>query len=230
MKIDMTLKKKDVKLLIILAGLAVLLLSYVLVYRTYTEKRDAAESEIATLQPELDQLREYEANRPEYEEKTREAKQEISKVLAKLPAEVNPEDEILYTTDLERKLDIDANTIGFSDPAVLNQFSGVTPDNIDDSTAMVDMTSYTKQTTLDVEMDYTKMKNLLNEVYNNSVYLTGVNSIAVTYNAATSGLDGTVVLDRYYINYDGQPPYETSLPATTYGAPNPFGTLDTTQQ
>ena len=50
------LSKRDIKILIVLAGVLILLLCYLLVYKNFTDKKEAADAEIAQLQPELDQL------------------------------------------------------------------------------------------------------------------------------------------------------------------------------
>ncbi len=110
----------------------------------------------------------------------------------------------------------------------VNEFTGVTADNIDDPSTAVDMTAYETQFTVNMNLDYTKMKNLLNEIYSGDDTLTGIDSLAVTYNAETSGLTGTAVLDKFYLTYNGAPDYITSLPATNYGVANPFGTADAT--
>ena len=130
--------------------------------------------------------------------------------------------------EYEADLGIDATSISFADPVAVNEFTGVTADNIDDPSTAVDMTAYETQFTVNMNLDYTKMKNLLNEIYSGDDTLTGIDSLAVTYNAETSGLTGTAVLDKFYLTYSGAPDYITSVPATNYGVANPFGTADTT--
>ncbi len=221
------LSKKDVKLLIIVAGLLVFLLCYLLVYNNLMDKKDAVDAQITELQPKLQEYQEYAAHQKEYEEKTAEAKENISATLAKLPSSYYPEDVILYTTGLERSIGIDATGFTFADPVSVNQFTGVTEENLDDPSKAVDMTAYETQTTVDLNTDYPKLKNLINSVYKDSETLTGIDSVSVSYDPETALLTGNVVLDKFYLTYADAPEYTTTTPATTYGIADPFGSLDT---
>lgn len=228
MKLDTNISTRDKKLLILMAGIVVLAICYLLVFNKLNEKTDEVNAQIEELTPQLEQYKEYEANKEEYEKQTAAAKESIKDTMNHLPSSYNTEDMILYTTKLERDLGIDATSISFADPVAINQFTGVTADNIDDPSTAQDMIAYETQFTVNMNLDYTKMKNLLNEIYNGDDTLTGIDSLAVTYNAETSGLTGTAVLDKFYLTYSGAPDYITSVPATNYGVANPFGTADTT--
>lgn len=227
MKLDTNISTRDKKLLILMAGIAVLAICYLLVYNKLNEKTDEVNAQIEELTPQLEQYKEYEANKEEYEKQTAVAKESIKDTMNHLPSSYNTEDMILYTTKLERDLGIDASSISFAEPVAINQFTGVTADNIDDPSTAQDMIAYETQFTLNMDLDYTKMKNLLNEIYSGDDTLTGIDSLAVTYNAETSGLTGTAVLDKFYLTYNGAPDYVTQVPATNYGVANPFGTVDT---
>ena len=228
MKLDTNISTRDKKLLILMAGIVVLAICYLLVFNKLNEKTDEVNAQIEELTPQLEQYKEYEANKEEYEKQTAAAKESIKDTMNHLPSSYNTEDMILYTTKLERDLGIDATSISFADPVAVNEFTGVTADNIDDPSTAVDMTAYETQFTVNMNLDYTKMKNLLNEIYSGDDTLTGIDSLAVTYNAETSGLTGTAVLDKFYLTYNGAPDYITSLPATNYGVANPVGTADAT--
>lgn len=218
--------KRDIKLLIILGGVLVLVACYFFVYNNLTKKRDEVEAQIEELEPQLKQYREYAANQPKYEAATKEAKENIAATLAKLPSSYNPEDVILYATGLEKSLGIDVTALSFADPVAIAQFTGVTADDVDNAAGAVDMTAYETQTTVALNLDYLKLKNLLNSVYNMSDTETGVDSVTVSYDAESAGLTGTVVLDKFYLTYNNAPDYVTQLPATNYGVANPFGTID----
>ena len=219
--------KKDLRILIILAGAVVFIICYLLVYNKLMDKKEEVDAKIEELTPQLEQYKEYAEHKEEYEEQTAAAKENIAATMAKLPSSYNPEDVILYTTGLETSLGIDATALTFTDPVSVVQFTGVTPDNIDDTSAAVDMTAYETQTTVNTNLDYVQLKNLINSVYTQSETLTGIDSVSVTYDAEKAALTGTVVLDKFYLTYPDAPEYTTNTPATTYGAANPFGTIET---
>lgn len=218
-----SISNKLIKVLIIVGGVIVFVLCYFLGYSKIASKKDEVEQQITALQPKLTQYEGYAANEAKYKKKISSAKEDISAVLKKLPSDIEPEDEILYTTGLEKKLQITASAISFADPVAVNEFNGVTADNIDNPKKAVKMTAYEKKSNITISMDYPKMKQLLDEIYKHSTYLTGVDSLQVSYDAEKQGLSGTIALNKFYLNYKDAQPYVTELPSTSYGVSNLFG-------
>ena len=81
----MTLQKKDIKLIIVLVGVLVLVIAYFAVFRTYRDKTDDLQSQIDSLQPELQQLREYDDHKQEYLDGIDAYKENAKSIMSSLP-------------------------------------------------------------------------------------------------------------------------------------------------
>lgn len=219
------LSKRDIKILIVLAGVLILLLCYLLVYKNFTDKKEAADAEIAQLQPELDQLRQYEAHKQEYLEGAETAKANISAVLPTLPSEVLTEDEVVFSKNFENDLGVNVTEESFSDPVVVEQFKSVTEDTIDDPDAQVDMTVYKKPLTLTMQMDYDQFKDGMDYIRDQET-LKGFDTITADYDAENRDLSVTMSVNSYYATYDGAPETDHEVPEVDTGVANPFGTRE----
>ena len=219
------LSKRDIKILIVLAGVLILLLCYLLVYKNFTDKKEAADAEIAQLQPELDQLRQYEPHKQEYLEGAETAKANISAVLPTLPSEVLTEDEIVFSKNFEDDLGVNVTEESFSDPVVVEQFKSVTEDTIDNPDAQVDMTVYKKPMTLTMQMDYDQFKDGMDYIRDQET-LKGFDTITADYDAEKRDLSVTMSVNSYYATYDGAPETDHDIPEVDTGVANPFGTRE----
>ena len=157
----MTLQKKDIKLIIVLVGVLVLVIAYFAVFRTYRDKTDDLQSQIDSLQPELQQLREYDDHKQEYLDGIDAYKENAKSIMSSLPSSIWTEDQIMFLSMMEDDLDIEAQSETFTDPTVLTQFSGTPLEDIDNYNDKVDMTAQKYQTTLSVNMDYNKFKDFI---------------------------------------------------------------------
>lgn len=225
--LDLTLTPKTKKLLIIVAGLVVFLLCYLLGYNRLMEKKDAVDSEITSLRPTLQEYQGYAEKEPEYKAKIVADKEYIEDTMNRLPSDVLPEDTILYVTqNFEDKVQADASDISFSDPTLVNSFSGVTADNVDEPSSAQKMNAYQTQSTVTLKLDYPKLKQLLDTIYAPDADITGLDSITVSFDAESAGLNGSLVMNQYYLTYDGVAPHVTNLPPMNYGLTDLFGTLE----
>ena len=219
----MKLQKKDIKLLIVLAGILVLLFAYLLVYRNYSQKTDDLQSQIDSLQPELQQLREYDQHKQEYLDGIDSYKENMKSIMSSLPSSVWTEDQIMLARMMEEDLDITANSESFADPVVVTQFSGTPLDDIDNYSDKVDMTSSKYQMTLDADMDYTQFKDFLDYIYDEED-MTGLDSVTMSYNAEDTNLNVSAVINQYTLSYDGAKEEKHAVPAVSGGVKDPFGT------
>ncbi|GEM_PF-858999 len=218
-----SMSKKNIKILIVLAGVLVLLLSYLFIYRNFAQKKEDADEQISQLQPELDKLREYEANKQEYLDGIETAKANISAVLPTLPTEVLTEDELVFTKKFEEDLGVDVTEANFSDPVAVEQFKSVTEDTIDDPSKQVDMTVYKKPMTLTVKMDYDQFKDGMDYIFDQKT-LKGFDTITADYDAENRDLNVSVSVNSYYTTYNDAPKTRHDIPEVDTGVANPFGT------
>ena len=220
----MTLQKKDIKLIIVLVGVLVLVIAYFAVFRTYRDKTDDLQSQIDSLQPELQQLREYDDHKQEYLDGIDAYKENAKSIMSSLPSSIWTEDQIMFLSMMEDDLDIEAQSEAFSDPTVLTQFSGTPLSDLDNYNDKVDMTAQKYQTTLSVNMDYNKFKDFIDYIYDEE-NMTGLDSVSLSYNAEDADLGISTVINQYSLSYDGAEEETHSVPEVSSGESDPFGTI-----
>lgn len=220
----MTLQKKDIKLIIVLVGVLVLVIAYFAVFRTYRDKTDDLQSQIDSLQPELQQLREYDDHKQEYLDGIDAYKENAKSIMSSLPSSIWTEDQIMFLSMMEDDLDVEAQSEAFSDPTVLTQFSGTPLSDLDNYNDKVDMTAQKYQTTLSVNMDYNKFKDFIDYIYDEE-NMTGLDSVSLSYNAEDADLGISTVINQYSLSYDGAEEETHSVPEVSSGVSDPFGTI-----
>ncbi len=111
----MKVKKSEVNILIMLVGILLVVLSYFVVYNSFTEKRDALAAENATLQTEVDELQKLADNKQFYIDETNNMDGEIQDILAGFPGEIRAEDQVMYTAGLETMYSVWVNGLSIED-------------------------------------------------------------------------------------------------------------------
>ena len=96
-----TATKSQINLLIMLIGILLAVASYFFVFTKFNEKRAALAAENATLQTEVDALQELADNKEFYISETQRMDTEIRDIIARYPADVKVEDQVLYTYAVE---------------------------------------------------------------------------------------------------------------------------------
>ena len=218
----MKLSKRDAKLLLMLAGLLIFLLSYLLVYNRFIEKQAEVSAKIAELQPQLQTLESYQAKLTQYKKSIEESKTTVQKELQRYPADVRAEDLILYAKELETRVGIDATGLVFADPVLVNEFSGIVLK--DGKETKETMSGYRTGMNLSGSMTYSQLKNLLNDVYSAQNY-SSVGSVSVSYDAELSKLTGTVEISKFYLTYPDAVPVAATMPTVPQGNLNLFGSV-----
>ena len=219
----MQLQKKDIKLIIVMVGVLILVVAYFVVYRNYDQKTQDLQSQIDSLQPELQQLREYDEHKQEYLDGTEACKENMKSIMSSLPTSVWTEDQIMLARRMEEDLDITDTSESFTDPIVVTQFKGTPLDDIDNYSDQVDMTSNKYQMTLAADMDYSQMKDFLDYVYDED-YMTGLDSVNMSYDAEKAALNVSAVINQYTLSYQDAPEEDHKVPEVSKGVKDPFGT------
>ncbi len=225
----MKIAKRDLKLIIILAGLAIFGLLYFFVYNTFLDMTEDTKTEIATLLPQVQALRDSQENFDEYVKETAEYKLQIEETLEKYPAMIYPEEFLMWLLEWEEMTGVTVDSVSFTEPNVVTQFQAEvvsTVDGVEDRKVVtVDGGVISVSTTN--EMTYTQLKNSINAIYAypQPTYL---DSVSVTYNPDTASLTGNYMISKYYINYEGAAHYPWPMPNIGLGNENLFGYNETT--
>lgn len=221
----MNISKRDQGLLLIVLGLVVVLAAYFGVYQNFSAKADAASAENSGLQPRLQELEDYYSNLPVYEAGIEEISDAVDKEIKGFPSDVRSEDMIVYGNDLEKKLGVTIDSMSFSTPEMVSQFSVPHQDD-NGQTVLVPYAALSSKMDVTVKMSYNQMLDFIDYIYKKSTHTT-LDNISVSYDSSTGVLTGSASMMKYFMS-DSEYEYEaTKLPDTDKGASNPFGTLKT---
>lgn len=216
----MTIRKRDIKLLLILAGIVLIAASYFLVYQSYMGKAQTAEAEAQQMAPRVAQLRGYEQNVSRYRSETSKDKETIAAQMKRYPTDVRPEDMVMYAQTLGRTCGLDISKITFADPVSVLAYKSV--DSKGAGTRA--LTAYERSMTISCNLSYQGLKQMIDTV-NGSALRTTVNSISVSFDSETGQLTGNVQLNKYFITGDGDKYAPTAVPDMPLGKSNLFGTV-----
>lgn len=115
----MKVSKRDIVLLIALAGVLIAVCSYFFVYRPFGEKTTALENENVELEKRVAELQELKDNEPIYIEQTAAMAEEIEKIYNEFPVDVRTEDAIMLAVDLANSAPLEVQSISLSSPVEL---------------------------------------------------------------------------------------------------------------
>jgi hypothetical protein len=219
----MTISKRDIKLIMIVLGAAILIACYYLVILNYQDQTEALESEIKTLGERLDVLEGHYERIPEYENAIAEDKAVIREALGHYFNDERPEDFIMFATALENELGLYVSTISFSEPVPVYDISGVA--DTEDYTVPAEaksISTYMVSSTIEATMSYGEMKNALDFIYSQKD-VTTLESLSLDYNSTTGEIDGSFVVNKYYITGADDTYRETIIPHIEIGGSGLFG-------
>lgn len=220
----MSVSKKDQKLILVLLGLVIFLVSYFGISKTFNNKKTDVETQISSLSSQAEELKGYYANQSSNQAEIDRIDLEISTERAKYPGDVRSEDLIMYATKLESEIGIKIEGISIASPDVISEFS--IPEKSADNVDLLPEIAVRTRLTIDCTLSYAQLKKLIDYVYA-SAEKTGISDVSVSYNSETGGLAGTVTIDKYFITTTDYSYTPTAIPSVKTGKSDPFGTATT---
>lgn len=222
----MNLSKRDKGLLLILAGILLVALSYFLVFRTFADKKEAAKAELATLEAREAELEELEANMDFYKAEIEKLKKEEDKLVERFPADIKPESEIMYAVELEEAVDVQFSALTYGSP--INMLTGeATAEPAEGETAEQPAASgyvaYCLPMTMTYEASYRGLKDTIlhtNDHANRMV----IDELTASFDATSGELAGTMKLNQYYVEGTDRTYAEPYVPTRPLGVSDIFGT------
>lgn len=218
----MSISKRDQRLLFVLLGIAVFLVLYLLVYKSYNDKKADVQTQIDSLMPRLTELQGYNANLSSYQDGISKIENSVSTELSKFPSDVRSEDMIMYANELEDKLDISVQKIDIVPPELISQFN--IPKQTSDGYTLVPIAALRTGIDIDCTLDYNQLKKLINYIYATKQRTT-LKSVNVSFNAETGGLVGTVSIEKYFVSSADYTYQKTDIPSVKKGTSDLFGTF-----
>ena len=217
----MKIAKRDLKLLLILAGLLVFLLLYMLVFNPLQSKISAVKAENAQLSAQVEDLEAKYLRLAEYEEGIKTSSETVKEILKNLPGDVKEEDILSYLLTMESRQGIRMESVTFNEPELVQEFDVMT--QVDGQDVAVPAGAYRASTVMTGSLNYPQAKNVINYFYESDKQTTLENA-TLTYNAESGKLTGTFQLAKYFVNFDGAEYVPERVPVVDMGLQDLFGT------
>ena len=245
---------RDKKLLIVLAGVAVLALTYFFVFSPQADKREQLQIENTNLKSQYSQLSTLAAKADEYSKETQEMSDAMQTVYDNFPSYLQIENGIMDAVAIEKSTNTTFTELTVADPVAID-VTATQADSTDSSdTTTTDSTSTDSSTTDNSTADtsgnnanmrssvsgyqlydvnsimaftteYHGLKSMLEQVIGSSNKKT-ISSLSVNFDDSTGKLTGELVADSYFL-YGLDKPYEPPvIPSIPHGTDNLFGTLN----
>lgn len=244
----MKLKKSDINLLIMFAGVLLAVASYFFLYTSLNEKTEVIKAENAVLQEEVNYLQELANNKQQYIDETEAMKAKIEDIKSQFPAQYLPEDEILYLVGVEENYDSEVEAIGMASPTVIEVEAPVqetpaeaVPEETAEDGTVVDVevvgeTATTEVTTPEVTLyqtlvnvdmisSYNSIKEVIKKI-NTDEDRKAINSIGLAFDQETGDLNVSLVLSMYSMTGTEATYTAPDVSGVIYGTNNIFNSAN----
>lgn len=239
-------KKSDINILIMLVGVLLAVISYFVVYQSFTEKTDALSAENASLQTEVDELQKLADNKTFYLEETARMDEEIQAILAEFPGEVRAEDEVMYTDMLERTnaiwvtelqregtqlVQIAAETDTAATDAVVENADAVAEGTADTEASQDAVVAtgglkdtvflYSSPFTISYKTTYRSIKDIILSIVESDERM-NITAVSLAYDSETGCLSGSLDATMYTMSGTGSVYEEIDIPGVRLGTADFF--------
>lgn len=219
----MKLKKRDIYLLMILAGMLIALAAYQFVFISYQDKSDVLESQNQALQATVNELEALESRRQEFLDGTEEMKAECDRIVHLFNSENMMEDEIIYTYNMEQVVanDVAVETMTLANPLEIPYSGNLTVGEyqlVDEGIRMYDSSMSFGFTT-----SYNGLKSIVKYLYT----IPGRKALSmISVSPDENGyLACSATMDFYHLGGTDVPYVQPDIPAVVLGTDNIFGSL-----
>lgn len=220
---NMSLSKSNIKILLFIAAVAILGLTYLYVFKNNMSDADIIQSEVDTLQTRYDELMAKQQDREMYEEKTAEFNQKFNERLAYFPATLDQEISVMFIKGVEKdqgNLQFGVNSVGLGQPESFYSLSAAAAADVatTDATATEDATTadsndaalasggyqcLTAAFPITYEGSYEGIKDFIDYIMAYK-YRMNISSVNIAYDSQNDMYTGSIALNAYCISGEGR--------------------------
>ena len=220
---NMNLSKSNIKILLFIAAVAILGLTYLYVFKNNMSDADSIQSEVDTLQTRYDELMAKQQDREMYEEKTAEFNQKFNERLAYFPATLDQEISVMFIKGVEKdqgNLQFGVNSVGLGQPESFYSLSSAAAADVatTDATATEDATTadsndaalasggyqcLTAAFPITYEGSYEGIKDFIDYIMAYK-YRMNISSVNIAYDSQNDMYTGSIALNAYCISGEGR--------------------------
>lgn len=201
------MKDSDKKILIALLAVAILVLTYMYVYKPTKEDMDSLNSEIDTLEARYNDLVQKEQLKDKYITETEEYNKQFDEILAKFPADLNQETTVMFLKGIEEQYEFQHDSVSLTEPVdfyILGQGATTGETQVVEGTeegAATDESYVCSLASFPVAYTgtYEGLKDYLDYIINYK-YKMNVETINITYDMVSQTCTGSLMLNAYAIS------------------------------
>lgn len=212
--------KREKKMLLYVAGILSVVLTYTLVVLPGREKRAELKNEAAELEAELEQAEQHAKMQEYYEQETAAMQIQVDEVLAAFPADIKEETAIMYADMLENKSDIHIPGISIGAGNLLYTLGQDSGENVNDGVSL-----YGTQITYSFTVPYEDMKQVIQTIQEEEAQR-NIETITLSYEAGSGELAGSMTVNMYFVTGTDKAYAAPDVPAMSLGTENIFGTVE----
>lgn len=223
MKID----KKSLVLLVVLAGIAVIVVAWMVFAKPLKEKTATLENENVELKKTADEYEACNAQRATYEEGIENLKAERAELLAAFPSGMTKEDEIMYWANMERA---NSSTLRVQNLA-MSGWEEVHVDGQPEATGegASQLHLYKAPVNYAYVSTYAGLKDMVSYVFEQADKKS-ISSLSASYDAATGNIAGSIDINMYYMVGTGNDYVPYTIPSVPTGVTDVFHSTDVLQK
>lgn len=247
---NLNFKKSDIKLIVAVIFILAAVGAYYYCNMTLSAKTDAYNAENAGLESEVAYLQDLMNHKAEYVAETESMQTEIDDIVSQFPADVKPEDQIMYANALELDNALLVQNVGMPGKeyvtlAVAAPAPEAAPvqDSIDDTAEAVPVDDsqavaapaaglastislYRSPTTISFKSTYKSLKDVLDSAIKDVDDKKSIDTLSVAFDAETGNLNGTIIMSLYSIMGGDEEYVAPTVNGVKKGTANIFGTTE----
>ncbi|MBO4477762.1 MAG: hypothetical protein J5757_05480 [Lachnospiraceae bacterium] len=156
----MKITKRDLTVILYLTGIALAFVAYQFYFKTKMEDADALDQQSDALQITVDDLKEKDAHKAEYQKNIDDYREKIDTIAKTFQPEISHEDTIMYVKELLDTQDVLITQLKMTDPSVIYVVAGT------GTASGYSMMAQNNAMSFEYATHYNGLKNLLNAIYN----------------------------------------------------------------
>lgn len=235
---NMKLKKSDVNILIMLAGILIPVAIYFFVYTSFTEKTAAMNADNETLQTEVDYLQDLADHKQQYIDDTAAMQIQIDEIKSRFPAEYKPEDDIMYIIGVENDYGAEIPTIAMGTSSMIEVATAAEEtaeapaegaeatddaagDTVDTTTPAISL--YQTPISVSMQSSYRSLKDIVTYI-NTDTDRKSIDSLSVVFDTETGLLASTMAFNAYSLTGTEKEYAAPQVNGVFYGTSDIFNT------
>ena len=210
----MKLSKRDIGILLGLLGIILAVASYALVFNPMKLENETLKTELAALKDKEAKLVDLENNFDYYQEQIDVCKEKSAEIEARFPAEVKPENEIMYAVELEDGLEVEFSTLNYG-----------TPLEIVTDGEKAERYAYCTSLSANYRATYKGLKDVILYTADQADRMV-VDTVTASFDGTTGNLVGSMTINMYTVAGTERMYEKPYVPAMNMGIENIFGTIE----